>query len=121
MPHSQVERSNLSSTSRDVNWKSGFSTIQETNRNLLATGKRSDVIFVIGSEQQKINAHKFILMSRSPVFETMFDRWDPDNSTVVVSDTTFEAFQYFLLVSHIQKKYFVFSSNKRKVPSCKLQ
>jgi len=101
MRRSQVERENWILKTRDVNWQSKFSTIQEANRNLLATGKMSDVTFVIGPAQQKINAHRLILMSRSPVFEAMFERWNPDNSTVVVSDTTFEAFKCFLLVISI--------------------
>ena len=117
MPHTQVEGNNVTQATRNFNSQSEFSTIQETNRNLLATGKLSDVTFVVGSEHHQINAHKLILMSRSIVFEAMFERWNPENSTVGVSDTTFEAFKYFLLVSYI-KKYFVFNSNKEEVPNC---
>jgi len=105
MSHSQLERKDSTPKSRDVNWRSEFHTIQETHRHLLATGKLSDITFVIGSERQTINAHKFILMSRSPVFETMFERWNPENSTVEVTDTTFQAFKIFLSVSYIRKHF----------------
>jgi hypothetical protein len=79
------------------NWQSGFQTINDTIRNVLLTGKLSDVTFLIGEEKKEVSAHKFILMSRSSVFEAMFERWDSSSSgPISVEDADFDAFNAFL-------------------------
>ncbi len=88
---------NTSPEAVESNWQSGFQTIQDTNRNLLLTGKLSDVTFVVGEEKKEVRAHKFILMSRSSVFEAMFERWDSSSSgPISVEDADFDAFNAFL-------------------------
>ncbi|XP_013397050.1 BTB/POZ domain-containing protein 6 isoform X1 [Lingula anatina] len=46
--------------------------ILECNRYMLEKGIASDVSFIVGEEQEPIPAHKYMLVSRSSVFFTMF-------------------------------------------------
>jgi hypothetical protein len=88
---------NTSPEAVESNWQSGFQTINDTIRNVLLTGKLSDVTFVVGEEKKEVRAHTFILMSRSPVFEAMFERWDSSSSgPIFVEDADFDAFNAFL-------------------------
>ena len=79
-------------------WQASCRTILDTNQFLLETGKLSDITFIIGEEEQRIDAHKLILASRSPVFEVMFQRWNPKDSEIILTDTTLPTFKHFLKV-----------------------
>lgn len=76
------------------------STIQDLNRILLKTEKYSDVTFLVGPEKTPIRSHKFILMTRSSVFEVMFgETWaDSNETTVEIPDATPDVFRDFLKV-----------------------
>lgn len=61
-------------------WRSDCPKIQDGNGHLLATGIYSDVTFIIEEDDghpspiiSRIKAHQFILKTRSPVFDTMFN------------------------------------------------
>ncbi len=50
-------------------------TVQEANKQMLCQGIATDVAFMVEEQpepQELIRAHKYILMSRSPVFCAMF-------------------------------------------------
>jgi hypothetical protein len=88
---------NTSPEAVESNWQSSFQTIQDINRNLLLTGKLSDITFLVGEEKKEVRAHKLILMSRSSVFEALFARWDTTSSGLIaVEDTLVDAFNAFL-------------------------
>ena len=52
-------------------WQSGKS-FPETNLKMLGSGILCDVTFKTGASEAEVKAHKFILVSRSRVFEAMF-------------------------------------------------
>ncbi|CAG7829855.1 unnamed protein product [Allacma fusca] len=52
-------------------------SVGEAYITFLRRQKNCDVTFVVGEEKRIIKCHKFFLMCRSPVFETMFSKnWD---------------------------------------------
>ena len=84
-----------------------FDTIEAANRYLLETGYNSDVIFLIGRKSERVLGHKYVLISRSSVFETMFLTWLTwNNCKIQVPDTTVHIFKHFLKVFY---NLFVFS------------
>lgn len=56
----------------NFDWRTGKSTA-ECNRYMLEHQLHCDIIFIVGSgdEKQEISAHKYILITRSEVFEAM--------------------------------------------------
>ena len=58
---------------RDTDWQN-VDDISKTNMMMLDKQLACDVYFLIGEEPRKQGAHKFILISRSPVFEAMICR-----------------------------------------------
>ena len=52
-------------------WQSGKS-FPETNFSMLESGILCDVTFKTGGNEAEVKAHRFILVSRSRVFEAMF-------------------------------------------------
>ncbi|XP_062578706.1 BTB/POZ domain-containing protein 6-like, partial [Saccostrea cucullata] len=53
------------------NWRSGLS-VAECNRYMLKNEIHCDVTFRVGKEEKLVRAHKYVLVSRSPVFDAMF-------------------------------------------------
>lgn len=63
---------------------------------LLENGHLSDVTFKIGSKS--ISAHRFVLATRSTVFETMFyEPMKTTNATIEIVDRDYHTFQSILL------------------------
>lgn len=63
------------------NWGSNFRSIYERNQILLNNQELSDVKFQF-EDNTVLFAHKFILASRSPVFEKMFLHWPTDENCI---------------------------------------
>ncbi|XP_062586828.1 BTB/POZ domain-containing protein 6-like [Saccostrea cucullata] len=53
------------------NWRSGLS-VADCNRYMLENEIHCDVLFRVGKEEKLVRAHKYVLASRSPVFDAMF-------------------------------------------------
>jgi len=85
------------SDTQPLEWQTTMSTIQDANAYLLATSTFSDVAFVVGESEENVLAHKLILMSRSTVFESLFERWD-DDSKIYIPEVGVAAFNAFLHV-----------------------
>lgn len=72
-------------------------TLMECNRYMLENKVACDVNFILGTEGQKVTAHKYVLISRSPVFHAMFYGPVADQSDEIhVPDIEPEVFLLFL-------------------------
>ncbi len=58
----------------DYAWQTDMKTVQDANKKMLHQEIATDVAFMVGRRpnQELIRAHKYILISRSPVFCAMF-------------------------------------------------
>ncbi|XP_067655561.1 BTB/POZ domain-containing protein 6-B-like [Haliotis asinina] len=83
-------------TSSNVNWQAGMS-LSQCNMHMLNTEDGCDVTFLVGSEHHVIKAHRYVLISRSCVFDAMLsDDW-AKSSDVRVPDMTPDHFKQFLI------------------------
>ena len=95
-----LQSQNQSSEGTDkVDWQLGKS-ITESISAAQVGEKWSDISFRCSDQDEKdeaIKAHKFILASRSPVFEAMFfGAMKETNDEIKLDDITAETFQLFL-------------------------
>jgi len=56
----------------EVNWRTRYQLPIDQLDYLLKHEMFSDVLFLVGENEEKVWAHKLILMMSSPVFEVMF-------------------------------------------------
>ncbi|XP_071096780.1 BTB/POZ domain-containing protein 6-like [Haliotis cracherodii] len=77
------------------NWQSGKS-FPETNLHMLDSLLLADVTFLVGDQRETIQAHKFILVSRSCVFHAMFCGSIPETGQVLIPDIQTDNFKTFL-------------------------
>ncbi|XP_048245932.1 BTB/POZ domain-containing protein 6-like isoform X3 [Haliotis rufescens] len=77
------------------NWQSGKS-FPETNQHMLDSLLLADVAFLVGDQRETIQAHKFILVSRSCVFHAMFCGSIPETDQVLIPDIQTDNFKAFL-------------------------
>ncbi|XP_046368506.2 BTB/POZ domain-containing protein 6-like isoform X1 [Haliotis rufescens] len=77
------------------NWQSGKS-LAETNLHMLDSLLLADVTFLVGDQRETIQAHKFILVSRSCVFHTMFCGSIPETGQMLIPDIQADNFKTFL-------------------------
>ena len=55
-----------------------------------------DVTFIVGTEREEVHAHKFVLISRSPVFNAMFEGPLAEEGKVELPDLEKDVFLMFL-------------------------
>ena len=55
-----------------------------------------DVTFIVGAEREEVHAHKFMLISRSPVFHAMFEGPLAEKGQVELPDVKKNIFYTFL-------------------------
>ena len=55
-----------------------------------------DVTFIVGAEREEVHAHKFMLISRSPVFHAMFEGPLAEKGKIEVPDVDKNIFHTFL-------------------------
>jgi hypothetical protein len=55
-----------------------------------------DISFRIGPEQKIVNAHTFVLCSRSPVFYIMIEGSLPETGEIDIPDIDIETFQILI-------------------------
>ncbi|XP_046368522.2 BTB/POZ domain-containing protein 6-like isoform X5 [Haliotis rufescens] len=77
------------------NWQSGKS-FPETNLHMMDSLLLADVTFLVGDQRETIQAHKFILVSRSCVFHAMFCGSIPETDQVLIPDIQIDNFKAFL-------------------------
>ncbi|XP_048245616.1 BTB/POZ domain-containing protein 6-like [Haliotis rufescens] len=77
------------------NWQNG-KTFPETNLHMLDSLLLADVTFLVGDQREAIQAHKFILVSRSCVFHAMFCGSIPEMGQVLIPDIQTDNFKTFL-------------------------
>ena len=66
-----------------------------------------DVTFIMGAEHEEVHAHKFVLISRSPVFYAMFEGPLAEKGKVELPDVEKDIFLVFLrYVKNISYKIF---------------
>jgi len=80
-------------TSRDWQCKK---TLTECLGHMLTSELLCDVTFLLGEERDVVHAHKFILISRSPVFYAMFEGPMSEKGEVDLPDIKKPIFLYFL-------------------------
>jgi len=86
-------------------WQNQSLTIEQANLQLLKLHKFTDVTFIVGEEQEYVYAHKLILMTRSSVFQVMFERWDNSDKAIEIPEVSSAAFRIFLEVSSYSLNY----------------
>ena len=73
------------------------SSAQDTNLHMLENEVLCDITFLVGEEKEAIKCHKYMLVSRSPVFYTMFCGALAETSeTVTIPDTEPTIWKLFL-------------------------
>ncbi|XP_056002858.1 BTB/POZ domain-containing protein 2-like isoform X1 [Ostrea edulis] len=80
------------------NWRSGLS-LAECNRYMLTHQIHCDVTFRVGKEGKLVRAHKYVLSSRSPVFDAMLYGDLAESDDIIVPDiepSSFDALLRFL-------------------------
>ncbi|XP_067654286.1 BTB/POZ domain-containing protein 6-B-like [Haliotis asinina] len=80
------------------NWQSG-KTVEECNMHMLKSEVSCDVSFLVGRDGQTVNAHRFVLISRSCVFAAILsevNRVDTDLSIPDIEADDFHAFLVYL-------------------------
>ena len=93
-------------TSFNDDWQAGKKVL-ECNKHMLDNHLYCDVKFQVGKAGRLINAHKYVLASRSSVFAAMFYGGLPETSDViVVSDIDPEVFD--ILLRYIYLFIFIF-------------
>ena len=55
-----------------------------------------DVTFLVGAEREEVRAHKFMLISRSPVFYAMLDGPLAEKAAIEIPDIDKDIFMTFL-------------------------
>ncbi|XP_046573822.1 BTB/POZ domain-containing protein 6-like isoform X2 [Haliotis rubra] len=83
-------------TSSNVNWQARMS-LSQCNMHMLNTEDGCDVTFLVGSEHHVIKAHRYVLISRSCVFDALLSDDPATSSDVSVPDMTPDHFQQFLI------------------------
>ncbi|XP_046547715.1 BTB/POZ domain-containing protein 6-like [Haliotis rubra] len=83
-------------------WQSG-KTVTECNLRMLDTEDFSDVTFRVGSEQQAVQAHRYVLVSRSCVFHAMFCGKLAEKEEVSIPDIEPNIFKEFLRFVYTDK------------------
>ncbi|XP_046354859.1 BTB/POZ domain-containing protein 6-like [Haliotis rufescens] len=84
---------------REVDWQSG-KNLPDTNLHMLVNQLNCDVTFRVGEAEEIIPAHKYMLGSRSNVFQTMFADAEAimeDNDEIVVDDVDPNVFRHMLV------------------------
>ncbi|CAC5403376.1 unnamed protein product [Mytilus coruscus] len=76
-------------------WQDGKSLL-ECMMYMLEKEIMCDVTFRVGTDQRIVKAHKYMLASRSSVFNTMFEGSCPEKGEVFVPDVNFETFKVLL-------------------------
>ncbi|KAL5017742.1 hypothetical protein ScPMuIL_005173 [Solemya velum] len=77
-------------------WQDG-KCLAECSRYMLEQQIGCDIVFLVGENRQQIRAHKFILISRSPVFQAMFcGPLAETQSAIPIPDIEPETFQLLL-------------------------
>lgn len=88
---------------QNTNWGSNYKSIYERNQILLNNQELSDVKFQF-DDNTILFAHKFILASRSPVFEKMFIHWPTEENIIrmeCISANIFFKFLCFLYTDNV--------------------
>ncbi|XP_046381780.2 BTB/POZ domain-containing protein 6-like isoform X1 [Haliotis rufescens] len=84
------------------NWQAG-KTVTECNLHMLDTEDLSDVTFRVGSDEQVVRAHRYVLVSRSCVFHAMFCGPLAETGEVTIPDIEADIFKEFLRYVYIDK------------------
>ena len=80
----------------EQDWQSRKSPT-ECNKHALNNELYTDIEFTVGKEKEAIKAHKYVLATRSPVFEKMFFGALPEStSPITITDVEPEAFRNLL-------------------------
>ncbi|XP_056002856.1 BTB/POZ domain-containing protein 1-like isoform X2 [Ostrea edulis] len=88
----------MSLVENSKNWRSGLS-LAECNRYMLTHQIHCDVTFKVGKEGKLVRAHKYVLSSRSPVFDAMLYGDLSESDDIIVPDieqSSFDALLRFL-------------------------
>ncbi|KAK3092755.1 hypothetical protein FSP39_006909 [Pinctada imbricata] len=79
----------------DQDWQCD-KTLQECMASMLDKEIMCDVTFLMGEEGHEVNAHKYVLVSRSPVFQAMLDGAMAERGKIKITDIDKDTFQVFI-------------------------
>ena len=79
-------------------------TLPECMQYMLDNQICCDVTFIVGAEREEVHAHKFVLISRSPVFHAMFEGPLAEKGKVELPDVEKDAFLVFLRLVILYEK-----------------
>lgn len=97
-------------------WQAGRSVV-DCNKFMLQNEINCDVTFLLGQKKESIKAHKYMLVSRSSVFQSIFCGSlanDSRSDTIPVSDIDLETFRALLLFLYCEEAD-VKASNVKKL------
>ncbi len=77
------------------NWQTG-KTVTECNLHMLTTEDCSDVTFRVGPEKHVVRAHRYVLASRSCVFNAMLYGPLAEKEEIIIPDIESQVFKEFL-------------------------
>ncbi|XP_046564407.1 BTB/POZ domain-containing protein 2-like [Haliotis rubra] len=77
------------------NWQSGRNVV-ESNLHMLKTEKYCDVHFRVGKRETTVRAHRYVLISRSCVFEAMLCGPLAERDAIRISDVDADTFSELL-------------------------
>ena len=83
-------------TSSDIEQWQCNKTLSQCLEYMLEHQISCDVTFLVGEGREEVRAHKFVLISRSPVFYAMFDGPLAEKGKVEIPDAEKDIFLLFL-------------------------
>ncbi|KAK3087487.1 hypothetical protein FSP39_006571 [Pinctada imbricata] len=93
--HENYISSNTEDAEMENEWQTGRS-LAECNKYMLTHQVACDITFCIGSNSERVHAHKYVLGSRSSVFYAMLYGPMASAGEIHITDIEIEAFQCFL-------------------------
>ncbi len=72
-------------------WQSGKSLAQ-CNFHMLRNEDSCDVSFLVGKNQERVPAHRYVLISRSSVFHAMLTGHLPEKGEIIIPDAEVDTF-----------------------------
>ncbi|XP_071084190.1 BTB/POZ domain-containing protein 6-like isoform X1 [Haliotis cracherodii] len=76
-------------------WKT-CNTLAQCNMHMLTSAESCDVVFRVGKEEKVVTAHRYVLISRSCVFNAMFCGPLAEKDDISIPDVGIEDFEAFL-------------------------
>ncbi|XP_046564412.1 BTB/POZ domain-containing protein 6-A-like isoform X3 [Haliotis rubra] len=91
-----TEQTDMAESGFVENWQNGRSVV-ECNRHMLNSKHTSDVTFRVGKDEDTVRAHRYVLISRSHVFDAMLCGPLAEKDDIKISDVEADVFSEMLM------------------------